>query len=159
MDADQIEFEKNKILQERIFKMTDWQNELLYKQYETRIQFARNLSLLAATLLGIIVALKSDNQTALWLRWALAAAIGLLSLGIGCLQIAVSGLGSLTKQLAAEIHRTVLFLAEQPVEKHKSEILWVPEKKIYRISNQIGCASTASGIALLAVYGVALAFS
>lgn len=129
--------------------------DIASKRDEAHFSFIKQILLMASGLIGILVSLHKATTTAAHIRISFALALGLLSLGILCLSIALFAQVAVHKAIFLKWKEEALSHIRD--EKYQPKPFVVEPSKLYALVEKIGYGSLFLSIICLTIYAVLIA--
>jgi hypothetical protein len=129
--------------------------ELADKRDEVHFAFIKQILLMASSLFGILVALHKTSSTDKDIHTSFALALGLLSLGILFLSIALFAQVAVHRELFVQKKADILLQLRD--SEHQPKILATEPSKLYRLFENIGYTSLLLSVICLTIYAVLIA--
>ena len=137
-------------LQEAVRKL----QELTMASYEKQLSFLYHLLLVSSSVLSIVISLHTSNEAPLYIRWAFAIAVILLTLGVLACSIALycqKEIAERGRQKYIEEH----IQAMRNGELHEATL--VEKTRLHKICERLTYILLPAAIVLLALYAILLA--
>ncbi|HRH50221.1 MAG TPA: hypothetical protein PLP23_15800 [Panacibacter sp.] len=129
--------------------------ELAEKRDEVHFSFIKQILLMSSSLFGILVSLHKVTASSDSIRLSFALALGLLSLGILLLSIALFAQVTVHRELFRQKKDDILLQIRD--SNHKPRILATEPPKIYRFLENIGYISLLLSLVCLTIYAILIA--